>query len=58
MQIDRRRETTRNIRRRWEDNIKIDLREVGWDIMDSIHVAQNRDQGRALVNMVMNFPFP
>jgi hypothetical protein len=41
-------------RRRWVDNIKMDLREIGWDGMDWIAQAQNRDQWRALVNTVMN----
>jgi hypothetical protein len=41
-------------RRRWVDNIKIDLREIGWDGMDSIDLAQDRDQWRALVISVMN----
>jgi hypothetical protein len=41
-------------RRRWVDNIKIDLREIGWDGMDWIELAQDRDQWRALVNTVMN----
>jgi hypothetical protein len=36
------------------DNIKIDLRETGWDGMDWINMAQDRDQWRVLVNMVMN----
>jgi hypothetical protein len=35
-------------RRRWVDNIKIDLREIGWDGMDWIDLAQDRDQGRGL----------
>jgi hypothetical protein len=43
---------------RWEDNIKTDLREIGWGGMDWIHVAQDRDQRRALVNMVMNLRVP
>jgi hypothetical protein len=38
---------------RWEDNIKIDLREIGWEDVDWIHLAQNRDQWRALVNTVL-----
>jgi hypothetical protein len=42
-------------RRRWVDNIKTDLREIGWDGMDWNELAQDRDQWRALVNMVMNF---
>jgi hypothetical protein len=41
-------------RRRWVDNIKTDLREIGWDDMDWTDMAHNRDQWRALVNMVMN----
>jgi hypothetical protein len=40
--------------RRWVDNIKIDLREVGWDGEDRIDLAQDRDQWRALVKAVMN----
>jgi hypothetical protein len=45
-------------RRRWVDNIEMDLREVEWDDMDWINVAQDRDQWRALVNMVMNLQVP
>jgi hypothetical protein len=41
-------------RRRWEDNIKMDLQEVGWGGMDWIELAQNRDRWRALVNALMN----
>jgi hypothetical protein len=41
-------------RRRWVDNIKMDLREIGWDCRDWIELAQVRDQWRALVNTVMN----
>jgi hypothetical protein len=40
------------------DNIKIDLRDTGWDGMDWIDLAQDRDQYRALVNTVMNFHVP
>jgi hypothetical protein len=36
------------------DNIKTDLREIGWDGMDWIDLAQDSDQWRALMNMVMN----
>jgi hypothetical protein len=39
-------------RRRWEDNTKLDNRETGWGGMDWIGLAQDRDQWRALVNMV------
>jgi len=45
-------------RRRWEDNIKMDLREIGWEDVDWIHLAQDRDQWRALVNTKMNLRFP
>jgi hypothetical protein len=37
-------------RRRWVDNIKMDLREIEWDDMDWINLTQDRDQWRALVN--------
>jgi hypothetical protein len=40
-------------RRRWEDNIKMDLREIRFDDVDWIHWAQDRDRWRALVNTVM-----
>jgi hypothetical protein len=40
------------------DNIKMDLRERGWDGMDSIKLAQDTDQWRALVNTVMNLRVP
>ena len=41
-------------RRRWEDNIKMDLQEVGCRGMDWIELAQDRDRWWALVNAVMN----
>jgi hypothetical protein len=41
-------------RRRWEDNIRMDLREIGWGGMDWIDLAQ----GRTLVNIVLNLQFP
>jgi hypothetical protein len=41
-------------RRRWEDNIKMDLREIGFGDVDWIHWAQDRDTCRVLVNTVMN----
>jgi hypothetical protein len=43
---------------RWADNIKTDLRVIGWDGMDWIDLAWNRDQWRALVNTVMNLRVP
>ena len=41
-------------RHRWNDNIKVDIQKVGFEGMDWIDVAQNRDRLRALVNAVMN----
>jgi hypothetical protein len=46
------------LRRRWEDNIKMDLRGVGWGGMDWIDLAQDRDQWRTLMNTVMNLQVP
>jgi hypothetical protein len=40
------------------ENINMDLREIGWDRMDWLDLAQNRDQWRALVNTVMNLRVP
>jgi hypothetical protein len=45
-------------KRRWVDNIKMDLRELGWDEMDWIDLAQNMDQWRALMSTVMNLRVP
>ena len=45
-------------RRRWEDNIKIDLQEVGGSCGDWMELAQDRDRWRALVSTVMNFRVP
>jgi hypothetical protein len=41
-------------RRRWEDGIRMDLREIGWGSVDWIQLAQDKDRWRALVNTVMN----
>jgi hypothetical protein len=45
-------------RRRWVDNIIMDLGEIGWDGRDWIEMAQDRDQWRALLNRVMNLRVP
>ena len=45
-------------RRRWEDNIKMDLQEVGCGVMDWIDLAQDRDRWWGLVNAVMNLQVP
>jgi hypothetical protein len=41
-------------RRKWEDNIKMDIQEVGFEVLHWIELVQNRDRWRALVNAVMN----
>jgi hypothetical protein len=45
-------------RHRWEDNIKLDLREIGWGGMDWFDLASDRDRWRALVSTVMNLWVP
>ena len=48
----------RRPRRRWNECIKIDLKQKGWNGVDCINVAQDRDRWRARVNMVMNLLVP
>jgi hypothetical protein len=45
-------------RLRWDDNIQLDLQEVGCEVLDWIELAQERDRFRALVNAVMNILVP
>jgi hypothetical protein len=45
-------------RRKWEDNIRMDLRETGWEGVEWMHLAQDNDQWQAPMNMVMNFRVP
>jgi hypothetical protein len=45
-------------RRRWVDDIKMDLREIGWVGLDWIDLAQDRDQWKAVVNTVMKLRIP
>jgi hypothetical protein len=45
-------------RRRWEDNIKMDVREIGWGGVEWINLDQDGDQWRAVVNTVMNLRVP
>jgi hypothetical protein len=48
----------KGLRRRWVDNIKMDLREIGWNGVDWIDLAQDRHPWRALVNTAMNLLVP
>jgi hypothetical protein len=41
-------------RRRWDDGIRMNLREIGWESVEWIHLAQGRDRWQAVVNTVMN----
>jgi hypothetical protein len=43
-------------RYRWDDNIRMDL--TGWEVVNWIHLAEDRDEGQVLVNMVMNLQLP
>jgi hypothetical protein len=45
-------------RHRWVDNIKMDLREIGWDGVDWMDMVEDRNQWRALVNMILNLRVP
>jgi hypothetical protein len=40
---------------RWDSNIKMDMREVGWSDMDWVYLTQYRDQWRGILNKIMNF---
>jgi hypothetical protein len=48
----------RRPRRGWKDNIRMDLREIVWEVVDRIHLAKEEDQWRILVNTVMNLWVP
>jgi hypothetical protein len=52
------RRPTRRRGSRWVDNVKVDLREVGWRLVDWMGLAQDRDRWRAVVNAVMNLVVP
>jgi len=45
-------------RRRWEDDVRMYLMEIEWERIDWIHLAQDRDQWQAFVNMVLNLQLP
>jgi hypothetical protein len=42
-------------RSKWEDNIRMDLRKIEWEVVNWIHLVQDRDQWRTVVNMTMQF---
>jgi len=51
-------EPLRKPRSKWEDNIRMNVREIGWEIEVWMHLAQGREQRQAIVNTVMNLQFP
>jgi hypothetical protein len=51
-------ETTRKLRRRWEENIRMDLREIGWEGVDWMHLAQDGNRWQALANTGMSLRIP
>jgi hypothetical protein len=51
-------EPLRRSRRSWKDNIKINIKETGWGVMDWLDLAQDGDQWSALANTVMNLRIP
>jgi len=53
-----REETAWKTKHRWEDNIRMDLRGIGWEGVGGMTLALNRDQWQALVNTVVNLQVP
>ena len=53
-----RKEAFGKVRRRWEDNIRMDLEEIGVSTRNSVDTAQDRDYWRALVNAALNLRLP
>jgi hypothetical protein len=45
-------------RPRWKNNIRIDLRDVGYEVVNWMHLAQNADKCQALMNTIMNLHMP
>jgi hypothetical protein len=54
----KRRDHSKDLRRRWEDNIKMDVREIWFRVVDWVHKARDRNWWRALVNTVTNLQVP
>jgi hypothetical protein len=45
-------------RRRWKFSIRLDLQEIGWEVVDWLHEPQDMDQWQVVINTVMNLRFP
>jgi len=45
-------------RHRWEHNVRMYLRKIGWEVVDGMHLAQDRDQWWSLLNMALNLWVP
>jgi hypothetical protein len=45
-------------RRRWEDDVRIDRKEIEWEVVDWIYLTQDREQWRAVVSMAMDLRVP
>jgi hypothetical protein len=54
----RREEPLKRPRHRWDDNIRMNVREIGWEDLDWMDLAQDKSQWQALVNVVMNLWVP
>jgi hypothetical protein len=48
----------RRPKHKWEDNVRMDLREIGWEGVDWMHLAEDGDQCQDVVNVLMNFQVP
>jgi hypothetical protein len=43
---------------KWEDNIEMDIRKIGWGVMDCVHLSLNKDQWKVVMNTIINLRVP